>query len=90
MENLFTEENLYVLLFIGAAVVFVVYLIYHEAANIKAIDAFLTDYYNELGLELLSSSSLKTADRIKYGVPLFSFISLYTSTVKIVSALDEK
>ncbi len=90
MQTLFAENNLYILLFIIVAIAFTIYQINHQAANLKAIDTFLTDYYNELGLEFLSSSPLKTADKLKYGVPMFSFISLYTSTFKIFSALDEK
>ena len=84
------EEFLLPLIFIALAVVYFIYRIYSRTASLKAIEKLLKDYYNEQGIQVISISSLKTADKLKYGVPMNPYISFYYSTFSFLQAGNEK
>ncbi|MCY1720703.1 hypothetical protein OU798_10135 [Prolixibacteraceae bacterium Z1-6] len=89
MEYFPSEELLLPLLMAGAVVLFLLYKYYNRYTGIKAVELLLREYYQEQGIELVSISKLKTADKLKYGVPINPLISFYSTPFQIFSALDE-
>ncbi|WP_321369499.1 hypothetical protein [uncultured Draconibacterium sp.] len=89
MQYFQSEELLLVLSMASIVVLFLLYQFYNRYTGIKALELLLRDYYREQDIELVSISKLKTADKLKYGVPLNPIISLYTTSFKIFTALDE-
>ncbi len=89
MENFLTEDWLFVVVMVAAVALFLSYQVYNRYVSLKTVEQLLKDYYGESGIEVISISKLKVAQKLKYGVPLNPFISLYTSPLKIFSALDE-
>ena len=89
MENFLNEDWLFVVVMVAAVALFLSYQVYNRYMSLKTVEQLLKDYYGELGIEVISISKLKVAEKLKYGVPLNSFVSFYTSPLKIFSALDE-
>ncbi len=89
MEYFQSEELILVLSMAGVVVLILLYQYYNRYTGIKAMELLLREYYQEQNIELVSISKLKTADKLKYGVPINPVISLYTTPFKIFSALDE-
>ncbi len=83
------EELLLPLVFAALAVAFLVYRIYSRSAYLKLVENLLKEHYNEKEIEIISVSPLKTADKLKYGVPLNPYMSFYASTFSIFSAFNE-
>lgn len=69
--------------------VFIFYKVYTRNIGLKAADQLLIDYYKAQNIRVISISSLKTADKLKYGVPLNPYVSFYHSPFQIFSALNE-
>ncbi len=67
----------------GVVVLFFAYQMYLRFTSLKVIDGVLKKYYAEQDLRILSISKLSTAEKLKYGVPLNPFISLYTSSFRV-------
>jgi len=89
MENLLTDEQLLSLAILAVFMFLFAYKIYNRQSGLKSMEKLLNDYYAEKGFEILSISKLKTADKIKYGVPLQPYFSMYSSPFQIFKALDE-
>ncbi len=90
MEQFLSDEALFEFAIIGVVVLFFIYRIYSRTTSLKAIEKLLNDYYNEQGIQVISISSLKTADKLKYGVPLNPYVSFYTSTFSFLQMGKEK
>ncbi len=89
MHNLFTEEQLLPLAIVAVFVVLFACKIYNREMGLRSMEKMLIDHYREQGIEIVSISKLKAADKIKYGVPFQPYISLYSSPFQIFKALDE-
>ena len=80
MYNFLEEEILlpitFALFFIGVSV----YNYLRNSTNTKVIDVLLHEYFADQNLTILSISKIKTADKIKYGIPFNPLFSLYTTT----------
>lgn len=79
MENLITI----ILLLIFSAYLFIQVRGWWQ--NYQQLEDRLKEHYKEQGLEVLSISKLNMTERIKYGVPVSPFISLYQSSFGMFS-----
>ncbi len=89
LDNL-PEEFLLPLAFAGLFVVVLIYQIYTRTSNLKLIEKLLKAYYAEKEIQVISISSLKVADKLKYGIPLNSYIGLTTSNLNFFKSGGER
>jgi hypothetical protein len=84
------QDQLYINLIILAVVVaFAAYRWFSYLSGLKVLELLLQEYYEEEGNTILSISKLKMADKLKYGVAVSPFVSLYTSTFSYFSLKPE-
>lgn len=77
-----SEEILTALTMLGIVAAVLLFQFYRRSSGLSVLEQLLREYYSEEGIEILSISKLKMADKLKYGILVSPFVSLYTSAFR--------
>jgi len=74
---LMDHHHILTIIMLSVMAIYALYFLWRHHKNLQLVNAYISRHYVDLGLEVLSVSKLKMADRIRYSVPFSPFLSFF-------------